>query len=215
MTGLVGARASRAPAGPARASRALFGLLLAGVLLAPADAAAQTRWRLDPDHTTVMFEAPHIGFARIFGFFQTVRGEFNFDEASRSITYLRVKVEMNSVFTNNTKRDRHLRSADFLDAYQHPTAEFVMTDADPASDTTGQIIGDLTFRGMTRQVTLDVTLNRIGPYPYGENYVLGASATTVIKRSDFGSTYALEPGWVPDDIPVRIEIEAIRQDPER
>jgi polyisoprenoid-binding protein YceI len=197
------------------AGRLVLGLTLAGLLLAPAAVRAETRWRLDPDHTTVMFEAPHMGFARIFGFFQRVQGEFVFDEETRSITYLRVKVDMDSVFTNNVRRDRHLRSGDFLDAYQHPMAEFVMTDADPASDTTGQIIGDLKFRGVTKPITLDVTLNRIAAYPYGENYVLGASATTVIKRSDFGSTYAAVEGWVPDEIPVRIEIEAIREDPAR
>lgn len=195
--------------------RAGLGAAAAGLLLAPAAGHAESRWRLDPDHTTVMFEAPHIGYARIFGFFERVQGEFVFDEASRSITYLRVKVDMDSVFTNNAKRDRHLRSGDFLDAYEHPSAEFIMTDADPESSTTGQIIGDLKFRGVTKPVTLDVTLNRIGPYPYGNTYVLGASATTVIKRSDFGSTYAIAEGWVPDDIPVRIEIEAIREDQAR
>lgn len=191
----------------------LIGAVAMCLLMAPATGLADTRWRLDPDHTMVMFEAPHIGYARIFGFFQRVQGEFSFDEATRSLTYLRVKVDVDSVFTNDVKRDRLLRSADFLDANSHPVAEFVMTDADPASDRTGQIIGDLTLRGVTRQITLDVTLNRISPYPYGTNYVLGASLTTIIKRSDFGSTYAVEEGWVPDDIPVRIEVEAIREDP--
>lgn len=162
-----------------------------------------------------MFEAPHIGYARIFGFFQRVEGEFEFDEATRSLTYLRVKVDVDSVFTNDVKRDRHLRSRDFLDANTHPIAEFVMTDADPTSDRTGQIIGNLTLRGVTKPVTLDVTMNRIGPYPYGTNYVVGASLTTVIKRSDFGSTYAAAEGWVPDEIPVRIEVEAIREDAPR
>jgi polyisoprenoid-binding protein YceI len=191
----------------------VVGAVALGLALVPAIGRAETRWMLDPTHTTVMFEAPHIGFARIFGFFQRVEGEFVFDEATRSITYLRVKVDVESVFTNDADRDQHLRSPDFLDADDHPVAEFVMTDADPASDTTGQIIGDLTLRGVTKPVTLDVTLNRIAPYPFGESYVLGASVTTVIKRSEFGSTYATAEGWVPDDIPVRIEVEAIRQEP--
>lgn len=208
MTQMVGALAQRLTSG-----MILAGLAVAWLVLTPAIGQAGTRWRLDPQHTTVMFEAPHIGYARIFGLFQRVKGEFIFDEATRSITYLRVKVEVGSVFTNDARRDRHLRSADFLDALSHPIAEFVMTDADPGSDTTGQIIGDLTLRGVTRQVTLDVTLNRIAPYPYGDSYVLGASATTVIKRSDFGSVYAAAEGWVPDEIPVRIEIEAIREEP--
>jgi len=190
-------------------------LMLTGVMMVPKTGDAGTRWRLDPEHTTVMFEAPHIGYARIFGLFQRVEGEFDFDEATRALTYLRIKVDLDSVFTNNQRRDRHLRSEDFLDAYNHRIAEFVMTDADPASDKTGQIIGDLRFRGVTKPVTLDVTLNRIGPYPFGGTYVLGASATTVIRRSDFGSSYGVADGWVPDEIPVRIEIEAIREEPAR
>ena len=191
--------------------RLLVGLVLIGAGPSLAFAQAETRWRLDPDHTTVMFEAPHLGFARIFGFFERVDGEFVFDEASRSITYLRVKVHLDSVFTNNARRDRELRSDEFLDAYDYPVAEFVMTDADPGSGTTGQIIGNLRLRGITKQVTLDVTLNRIDTAPDSGAYVLGASATTVIKRSDFGSTYAVGKGGVPDEIPVRIEIEAIRE----
>ena len=192
--------------------RLVVGLvLMIGVHPNVAVAQAGTHWRLDPDHTTVMFEAPHLGFARIFGFFERVDGDFVFDEETRSITYLRVKVHLDSVFTNNARRDRELRSDGFLDAYDYPVAEFVMTDADPGSSTTGQIIGNLRWRGITKQVTLDVTLNRIAAAPDGDAYVLGASATTVIKRSDFGSTYALGKGGVPDEIPVRIEIEAIRE----
>ena len=74
------------------------------------------------------------------------------------------------------------------------------------------ITGDLTIRGVTQPVTLDVRLNKIGPYPWGSNYVVGVSAETTIRRSDFGSTYALEGGLVGDEIPLTFEIEAIRQD---
>ena len=89
---------------------------------------------------------------------------------------------------------------------------FVMTEAEPLSDNHGTITGDLTFRGVTQPVTLDVRLNKIGPYPWGSNYVVGVSAETVIRRSDFGSTYALEGGMVGDEIPLTFEIEAIRRD---
>jgi polyisoprenoid-binding protein YceI len=87
-----------------------------------------------------------------------------------------------------------------------------MTEAVPETETTGTVTGDLTFRGITRPVTLDVTSTKIGAYPWGSNHVLGVSAETVIRRSEFGSTYALEGGMVGDEIKLAFELEAIRRD---
>jgi polyisoprenoid-binding protein YceI len=181
------------------------------VLTTGAAQAEEARYRLDPDHTVVAFEASHIGYASVIGLFQRVTGSFRFDEATRTLAGLEVKVELASVFTNHAKRDEHLRSAEFLDAVGQPVATFVMTGAEALGGDHGRITGELTLRNTSRPITLDVRLNRLGPYPFGGNYVLGASATTVVKRSDFGSTYAVENGWVADQIPLRIEIEAIRE----
>ena len=76
---------------------------------------------------------------------------------------------------------------------------------------TGKVTGDLTIRGVTRPVTLDVKLNKTGVYPYIDNYVAGISARATIKRSDFGMTYAVENGWVGDEVDIIIELEAIRE----
>lgn len=181
------------------------------VLAAGAAHAEEARYRLDPEHTVVAFEASHIGYASVIGLFQQVTGSFRFDEVTRTLSGLQVNVELASVFTNHAKRDEHLRSAEFLDAASQPVATFVMTGAEALDADHGRITGDLTLRNTSRPVTLDVRLNRLGPYPFGGNYVLGASATTTVKRSAFGSTYAVENGWVADEIPVRIEIEAIRE----
>ena len=81
----------------------------------------------------------------------------------------------------------------------------------PKTETTGTVTGDLTLRGVTKPVTLDVTLNKIGPYPFGGTYVIGISASTVLKRSDFGMTYAVENGLVGAEIVIRIDLEAIRE----
>ena len=187
------------------------GALACLLLTAGAARAEEARYRLDPDHTVVAFEASHIGYASVIGLFQHVTGSFRFDDATRTLSDLRVDVELASVFTNHAKRDEHLRSAEFLDAASQPVASFVMTGAEALGDDHGRITGDLTLRHTSRPVTLDVRLNRLGPYPFGGSYVLGASATTTVKRSEFGSTYAVENGWVADEIPVRIEIEAIRE----
>ena len=189
---------------------ALLAAVLAGL---PVAAAAEPRqFVIDPEHFSIMFRAGHIGYQQQIGMFLEGQGRFMFDEASRELSDLVVEIDARSVFTNHQARDNHLRSGDFLDAEAHPLIRFVMTGAEPSSETTGQVTGDLTIRGITRPVTVDVTLNKIGPYPWGSNYVLGVSAETTIQRSEFGSTYALEGELVSDAIELVFEIEAIRQD---
>jgi polyisoprenoid-binding protein YceI len=187
---------------------------VAGAMLAlghPA-AAEPARYVVDAANSSIGFSANHIGYKDVLGLFLEERGSFTYDEATRELSDLVFEVEAASVFTDNPARDRHLKSGDFLDAETHPLIRFVMTEAVPSSETTGVIKGDLTIRGVTQPVEVAVTLNRIAPYPWGDNYVLGASAETVIKRSAFGSTYALEGGLVGDEISLTFEIEAIRQD---
>ena len=186
--------------------------LLAPALAARSAAAEMARFAIDPEHFSILFSAGHLGYQQQLGMFLEGSGSFSFDETSLELADLVVEIEAASVFSNHQARDNHLRSGDFLDAENHPMIRFVMTETEPASDTTGRVTGDLTIRGVTRPVTLDVELNKIGAYPWGANYVVGVSAETVIKRSDFGSTYALEGGMVGDEVRLVFEIEAIRQD---
>lgn len=190
---------------------AVVGLAAAGPDARTASA-EMARWVIDPEHFSILFSASHIGYQQQLGLFLEGSGSFRFDEASRELADLVVEIDARSVFTNHQARDNHVRSGDFLDAENHPLIRFVMTGAEPANETTGTITGDLTIRGVTRPVTLDVRLNKIGPYPWGSTYVLGVSAETTIRRSEFGSTYALEGGIVGDEIPLVFEVEAIRQD---
>ncbi len=166
---------------------------------------------IDPSHFSIVFNAMHIGYAPTWGLFLKGKGGFTFDEETRTLSDLSVEIETASVFSNDERRDGHLRSDDFLAAEAHPTITFTMTEARAETETSGKITGDLTLRGVTRPVTLDVTLNKIGPYPFGGTYVLGISASTVLKRSEFGSTYALDGGLVGDEVEIRIDLEAIRQ----
>ena len=187
---------------------ALFGCSAA----APEARAEMALYEIDPEHFSILFSADHIGYQQQLGMFLDGSGSFRFDETTNELADLVVEIDAASVFTNHQARDNHLRSGDFLDAEAHPMIRFVMTEAEPLSDIRGTITGDLTFRGVTQPVTLDVRLNKVGAYPWGPNYVVGVSADTVIRRSDFGSTYALEGGMVGDEIPLTFEIEAIRQD---
>lgn len=190
------------------------GPLLAGLLALPlaSPAAAPARYAIDPEHFSILFAASHIGYQAQLGLFLNGGGGFVYDEETQELSELVVEIEAASVFTNHAARDNHLRSGDFLDAENHPVIRFVMTGATPETETSGTVTGDLTLRGVTRPITLDVTLNRIGAYPWGDSHVIGISAETVVKRSDFGSIYAVEGGVVADEIPLAFEIEAIRQD---
>lgn len=187
-------------------------MLAASSLMALPAAAEPARWVIDPGNSSIGFSANHIGYKDVLGLFLVERGSFTFDEATRELSDLVFEVEAASVFTDNPARNQHLMSDDFLAAESHPLIRFVMTEALPATDTSGTIKGDLTIRGVTRPAEVDVTLNRIAPYPWGGNYVLGVSAEAVVRRSEFGSTYALEDGLVGDEIFLAFEVEAIRQD---
>lgn len=166
---------------------------------------------IDPSHFSIVFNAMHIGYAPTWGLFLKGEGSFTYDENTRELSDLSVAIETASVFSNDERRDGHLRSDDFLSADAHPRITFRMTDARAETEATGTVIGDLTLRGVTRPVTLNVTLNKIGPYPFGDTHVVGISARTVLRRSDFGMIYAVENGLVGDEVDIRIDLEAVRQ----
>ena len=203
-------RTSSFPSRPSARATLATGLLLAALHAAPA-AAAPMEYRIDPEHLTVGFMVDHIGYASVLGQFLEAQGSFVFDEDTRTLSDLEVTIEADSVFTNHADRDGHLRADDFLAAGDHPTITFVGRSSEATGPRTGRVTGDLTLRGVTNPVTLDVTWNRSGPYPFGDNYVLGVSARTVLRRSEFGMTYAVDNGWVGDDVEILIELEAIRQ----
>lgn len=175
-------------------------------------AAEPARYEIDPAHFSVVFNADHIGYAPTWGMFLRGGGGFTFDETALALSDLEVTVEAASVFTNHDGRDNHLRGNDFLMADAHPDIRFVMTNAVATDDRKGEITGDLTIRGVTKPVTLEVVWNKSDTYPFGGAYVIGITATTTIKRSEWGMTYAIDGGLVGDDVPIVIELEAIRQD---
>ena len=195
-------------------------LLAAATFAGPGVAGARAEpaaYRVDPDHSQIGFLVDHIGFARVLGKFTDVSGEYTFDEAAPSVSGLRIVVRTESVWTGHAERDAHLRGKDFLDVARFPEMVFVGRRAEATGPRTGRVEGDLTLLGQTRPVTLDVTWNRSGRYPFGggllgsPNYVTGISARGSIRRSEFGMTYAVENGWVGDKVDLILEVEAIRQ----
>ncbi|MEL6206404.1 MAG: YceI family protein [Pseudomonadota bacterium] len=192
---------------------ALLSAVLAAPLLTPgAVAAAPATYAIDPDHVVVSFTVMHAGYARTLGVFTDVAGEFTYDADTQELGDVSVTIGAASVNTFHEARDGHVRSPDFLDAEANPQITFVASGGEAASDTSGTVTGDLTIRGVTQPVTLDVTLNQNAVYPccHGKE-TLGISATASILRSDFGSTYAL-PVFVGDEVDIMLEFEAIMQD---
>lgn len=185
--------------------------MLVIVALATPAAAAPARYNLDPEHLSIGLLVNHIGYHNVLGQFLKAGGSFVFDEEARTLTDLKVTIDAGSFFSNYKARDEHVTGKDFLNAAAHPTITFVGTKAEPTGERTGRITGDLTILGVTRPVTLDVTLNKLGLYPWGDNYVAGISARTVIRRSAFGMTYGVDGGLVGDEVSVIVEVEAIRE----
>lgn len=174
--------------------------------------AAPDRYTIDPNHVSVAFLVMHVGFARVLGMFETVEGSFVFDPDKPSVSDISVTIPTASVFTANEKRDEHLRKDDFLNAGQYPTITFVGSSATQTGPRTGTVTGTLTIRGVAKPVTLDVTWNKSGQYPFADKHdAIGISARTTLKRSDFGMTYALAGNLVGDEVDVIIEFEGIRQ----
>ncbi|ETX28560.1 YceI family protein [Roseivivax isoporae] len=184
----------------------------AATLTAPAVQAEPATWDIDPEHAVVAFTIMHAGYARVLGRFSDVQGSFVYDPEANELGDVTATIGAGSVDTDHEARDTHVRSADFLDAEAHPEITFTATGGTAETDTTGTVEGEITIRGVTQPITLDVTLNKVATYPccHGKETV-GVSATASLLRSEFGSTYAL-PDFVGDEVSVILEFEAIRRD---
>lgn len=175
--------------------------------------AEMARYELDPTHTAVYFTVEHVGYAKTLGIFADVQGTFDYDIEKQELGDVSVTIDAASVDTFNDARDEHVRNKDFLDVANHPEITFTANGGTPASDTSGTVTGELTLLGQTRPITLNVTLNKAAPYPFGhKRFVLGLSLETSLKRSDYGMMYAVENGLVGDVVDIRIETEAMRME---
>ena len=159
---------------------------------------------LDPGHTFVVWHINHFGFSNPTGKWMA-NGTLAIDEAHPENSKLNVAIKVGDIVTAIPKLDAHLNSADFFDAAKFPVATFVSDKVD-VTGTTAKVSGTLTVHGVSKPVVLDVTLNKNGISPMTQNKTLGFTASTTIKRSDFGINKYL-PG-LGDDVKLDIEAEA-------
>jgi len=165
------------------------------------------RWTVDPVHSHVGFSVRHMMVTTVRGTFSTYSGTFELDPADFTKSTISGQIEVASIDTKNADRDNHLRTDEFFDAANHPTISFTSTRIEAKGDAY-VVHGDLTLRGVTKPVALDVEFAGATKNPYGQT-IIGVSATGAINRRDFGVKYnaLLETGGVAVSEKVKIEIE--------
>lgn len=171
-------------------------------------------WIIDPAHTRAEFTARHMMVTNVRGQFTDITGAVDFNEENPTQSTLDVKIGVASINTREEKRDAHLKSPDFFDAENYPYLTFKSKRVQKTGDNTGRLVGDLTIRDVTKEVTLDVEYNGQAKSPWGTTSA-GFTATAKVNRKDWGLNWnvALETGgWlVGDTIGINIEAEIVKQ----
>ncbi len=167
-------------------------------------------YKVDVDHSNVAFKVRHMMISNVKGEFKKFNGTFVYDEKTKTLQSLKGEVAIDSISTDNAKRDAHLKSADFFDAKKYPTMSFVLTKVD--GDTA---YGKLTIHGITKDVKMELeTSGVVVKDPWG-NTRTGLSLSGKINRKDFGLNWnqVIEAGgvMVGDDVKMNIELEGILQ----
>jgi polyisoprenoid-binding protein YceI len=178
-----------------------------------AETAIQGSWQLDPPHTLVEFSAKHMMITTVKGHFGSERGTLVYDEGDPSRSTVEAEIDAASLYTGTAMRDNDLRSSHFLEVEKYPTITFKSTRVELSGSDSGQVIGDLTIHGVTREVALETELTGRGKNPWGKE-VIAFEARTSINRKDFGLHWnmALETGGVlvGDIIKIEIAAECVR-----
>jgi polyisoprenoid-binding protein YceI len=195
--------------------RAFITATIAGVLSLPAAADTATLWKIDPAHTAAQFAVKHLMISTVRGNFRNVNGTINWNESDVTKSTVNVTIDASTVDTGEQPRDKDLKSDKFFDTADYPTLTFKSTKVEQAGSGKLKVTGDLTIRGVTKQVVLDVD----GPSasvkdPWG-NTRSALSASTKINRQDFGVKWnaSIDGGGVVvgDDVNITIDLEMVKQ----
>jgi len=185
---------------------------LAAALTLPASAGTTT-WQIDPQHSSAQFAVTHLMISTVRGEFHGVKGTVVLDDQDITRSTVNVTIDATSVDTREPDRDKHLKSPDFFDVAKYPSMTFKSTKVEQVSPGELKVTGDLTIRGVTKQVILNVD----GPKtPIKDPWGLqrsAVSATTKINRQDFGVSWnkTLDSGGVvvSDDVRITLDVEMI------
>jgi polyisoprenoid-binding protein YceI len=175
---------------------------------------ATTTWNLDPVHSVAEFKVKHMMISNVKGQFTTLTGVLSLDETNHTNSRVEASIQAASINTRDAQRDTHLKSPDFFDAEKFPTLSFKSTRIGRSGNGELAVTGDLTIRGVTRNVVFTVE----GPTPPAKdpwgNARVGLSATTKINRKDFGLTWnaTLETGsiLVGDEVTITLDVQFVK-----
>lgn len=175
---------------------------------------ATRNWKIDTSHSHIGFSIRHLVIAKVRGEFTGWSGTIELDDEDVTRSSVQVEVDLASIDTKEAKRDDHLRSPDFFDVATFPKMTFVSKQVLAEGGQVTQLIGDLTIRGITKQVTLDVDDEGRAADPWGGQRA-AFSAKTRINRKDFGLTWnvALEAGgvMVGENVDIQLDVEAVAE----
>ena len=170
-------------------------------------------WTIDPAHSSAEFAVKHMMVSTVRGRFLSLGGTLRIDEDDPTASSVTASIDTASVSTGQEQRDAHLRSDDFFAAEQYPAMTFVSTRVERDGDDAWKIAGDLTIRGVTREVVLDTEVEGRGVDAFGKDRA-GFTATTTLNRKDFGLNWngVIETGGVvvSDKVRITLDIAAVR-----
>ena len=196
----------------ARAITAAVALLIACSSPAQGEPA---RWNVDPEHSTIEFRVAHMLVSKTTGHFTDYQGFIDMDAEAGTVKAIEATVKTASVTTNHGKRDAHLRNADFFDVEKYPTMSYRMKSYQKTPDGY-QAVGELTLRGVTKDILLIGTFDGVAKDP-GGNLRAGFNAEGKLNRKDFGMVWSktLDGGGlvVGDDVFIKLDIECIKAKP--
>ncbi len=159
-------------------------------------------------HASINFRIKHLGYSWLIGRFDDFDGKFSYDEKNPDAAKVEVNIRPASINSNHAERDKHLRSKEFLYVDQYPTAKFVSTSFHETGNGKAVLKGDLTLRGVTKPITIDVDEIGAGPDPWG-GYRRGFYGTTDLVLKEFGIEYDLGPA--ARTVELELAIEGVRQ----
>ena len=170
-------------------------------------ALAADSYTVDSVHSFIVFRIKHLGGGYAYGRINSPTGSYQFDPASPQSATFEIQVDAAGVDTNHDKRDNHIRSSDFFDVAKHPKISFKSTSVSKLQDGVYEIAGELTFRGITKPITVKANHNGSAKDPWGK-YRSGFETQFTIKRSEFGMDFMM--GGLSDEVNLTVSVEGIR-----
>lgn len=188
--------------------QSLLALSLGSLLFGAQAMAADYRIDKEGQHAFVNFKISHLGYSWLYGTFKDFDGRFSFDAARPEASRVQVELKTASVDTNHAERDKHLRSADFLNVARHPVATFESSAVKSTGEGSADILGNLTLNGVTRPVTIKARFIGEGSDPWG-GYRAGFEGSATLRLKDFDIRTNLGPA--SEEVELILSVEGVRQ----